>query len=65
MSWFWRAEPSPADPSGDLGGAFASQQAAEAWLTAQFAELSADGVRTVALYEEGRLVYGPMSLDAE
>ncbi len=65
MSWFWRAESAPADVSADLGGGFPSQQSAEAWLTAHFAELSADGVRAVALYEEERLVYGPMSLEAE
>lgn len=65
MSWFWRVEASVTPGAGDLGGAFDSQQAAEAWLTTHFLELSGHGVGAVALYEEERLVYGPMSLDPE
>jgi len=69
MSWFWRAEA----PSAELAGlaetgfadAFVSQAEAEAWLTSSYPALAELGVRTVALYEEQRLVYGPMSLEPE
>ncbi|MFT4295414.1 MAG: hypothetical protein QM582_08375 [Micropruina sp.] len=65
MSWSWRPEPADADPGVDLGGSFASQAEAEAWVTANYPELADAGVRAVSLYEEDRLVYGPMGLDAE
>ncbi|MBK8461388.1 MAG: hypothetical protein WAS07_03430 [Micropruina sp.] len=43
---------------------FASQSEAERWLTVEYAELAEGGVQAVTLYEEDRLVYGPMSLEA-
>lgn len=65
MAWFWRSEPVlDADPAG-LPESFASQADAEAWLGTHFLELADAGVAAVALYEEDRLVYGPMSLEAE
>jgi hypothetical protein len=69
MSWFWRAEVPGSEPPGlaetGFADAFASQAEAEAWLTSSYPELAELGVRTVALYEEERLVYGPMSLEPE
>ena len=66
MSWTWRSVPAPSDA--DLPGAgasFGSQTEAEAWLSAHFLDLADAGVAAVSLFEEDRLVYGPMSLDAE
>ena len=68
MAWFWRADgASPSDGQSDLGldDPFASQSEAESWLTNSYADLAQRGVHAVALYEENRLVYGPMSLDAD
>ncbi|MFT4216579.1 MAG: hypothetical protein QM619_05250 [Micropruina sp.] len=68
MSWFWRPEPArDADEHVTLsvGEAFGSQSEAEAWLGLNFTDLADAGVRAVSLYEEDRLVYGPMSLEAE
>ncbi len=68
MSWFWRSEPvldaAAADELG-LTEPFGSQADAEAWVGVHYPELAEAGVRAVALYEEDRLVYGPMSLAAE
>ncbi|NHB84021.1 DUF3043 domain-containing protein [Tessaracoccus sp. HDW20] len=41
---------------------FESQEAAEEWLGLFFDELLEQGVTEVGLYEEDRLVYGPMAL---
>jgi hypothetical protein len=69
MSWFWRAEAAGAELPGlaetGFADAFGSQSEAEAWLTSNYPELAELGVRTVALYEEQRIVYGPMSLEPE
>ena len=68
MAWFWRPEGAvPLEGGDDLGlrEPFESQSAAEAWLTATYADLADLGVAAVSLYEEDRLVYGPMSLDVE
>lgn len=67
MSFSWRVEPALGDPEVDelgTGGPFADQQAAEVWLVSNYLELDALGVRKVSLYEEDRLVYGPMSLES-
>lgn len=42
---------------------FTSQAAAEEWLTLFFEDLLEQGVTEVSLYEEDRLIYGPMSLN--
>lgn len=47
----------------DLAKTFGDQGAAEEWLTLFFDELLEHGVTEVSLYEEDRLVYGPMSLN--
>ena len=57
----WVAE--PAVPEADLPQRWSDQAAAEAWLTAGYLDLLDAGVTAVSLYEEDRLVYGPMSLE--
>ncbi len=42
---------------------FDEQAQAEDWLSAFFGDLQEGGVGDVSLYEEDRLVYGPMSLE--
>ncbi|GAA2181850.1 hypothetical protein GCM10009785_18620 [Brooklawnia cerclae] len=46
-----------------IGMRFDDQAAAEEWLGAFYADLQDLGVSQVSLFEEDRLVYGPMSLD--
>ena len=68
MTWSWRyvkSDGSNADPGGALseaGGSFPSQSDAESWVGEVWRDLAAAGVDAVVLYEEERLVYGPMSL---
>ena len=42
---------------------FASQADAETWLGTIWRELAAGGVSSASLFEDDRLVYGPMSLE--
>ncbi|GAA1387936.1 hypothetical protein [Luteococcus peritonei] len=72
MGYLWTAELSPAGEAteDDLAGAgigrrFEDQAMAEAWLAEYYQELADLGVAQVSLFEEDRLVYGPMSLEAE
>lgn len=44
-------------------GGFASQADAETWLGTVWRDLAADGVSAASLFEDDRLVYGPMSLE--
>ena len=53
----------PFVPDADLGRAWPDQADAEAWLTGAYPDLLDVGVTAVSLYEEDRLVYGPMSLE--
>lgn len=64
MSWRWAPDRAP---SGDvlLDRRFASQGEAESWLGEFYPDLVEAGVSAVTLYEEDRLVYGPMRLDTE
>ncbi len=64
MSWRWAPDRAP---SGDvvLDRGFASQGEAESWLGEYYPDLVEAGVSAVTLFEEDRLVYGPMRLDAE
>jgi hypothetical protein len=68
VSWSWRfqnAAGGPADP-GDLATAeFSAQGDAESWLGEYWRELAVAGVEQVVLFEDGRKVYGPMSLKAQ
>lgn len=56
----WVATPQAA---ADLSPAWEDQAEAESWLTDAYPELLEAGVTAVSLYEEDRLVYGPMSLE--
>ena len=48
------------DPAADLS--FPSQSDAETWLGESWQDLLGHGVEQVHLLEDGRVVYGPMSL---
>jgi hypothetical protein len=68
MTWSWkylRADGSAADPGEQLADAgldFPSQSDAETWVGETWQALRDSGVDAVVLYENDRLVYGPMSL---
>ncbi len=67
MSWSWRFETASGatvDP-GEVGGSeFSAQGDAESWLGESWRDLAEHGVGQVFLLEDGREVYGPMSLAA-
>jgi hypothetical protein len=64
--WWWRLENAAGEEvrvEGDLGAErFSNQSDAESWVGEVFAELAAEGVDAVTLFELDRRVYGPMSL---
>ena len=68
MTWSWRylkSDGSNEDPGSELavaGSSFPSQSDAESWVGEVWRTLADEGVDAVVLYEEERLVYGPMSL---
>jgi hypothetical protein len=68
MSWRWvpvsGAYTTSALEAAGLAHTFDDQSAAEEWLGLFFDDLLREGVAEVSLYEEDRLVYGPMSLEA-
>lgn len=67
MSWHWTTTPElPGDEAGELGldQTFDAQGDAESWLGEFYPDLAEAGVTAVSLYEEDRLVYGPMDLSA-
>ena len=66
MAYRWEPSPGPFTPA-ELGSAglapvFESQAAAEEWLGLFYEDLREMGVSEVSLFEEDRLVYGPMPL---
>ncbi len=61
MAWSWRT-PDDTDLAGIGGSGFPTRADAEAWLTETYQQLRAAGLVEVALYDEGRLVYGPVPL---
>ena len=67
--WHWRSERSGVRSVGGprpLGTErFPSQGEAESWLGETYPDLLAAGTRAVSLYDGDRLVYGPMSLEAD
>ncbi|GGD31596.1 hypothetical protein [Nocardioides daphniae] len=67
-AWYWTlndASGAPVQVSADFADrTFADQAEAEAWVGEFFADLAAEGVDSVTLFEGGREVYGPMSLHA-
>ncbi|HEX8508855.1 MAG TPA: hypothetical protein VF635_05070 [Propionibacteriaceae bacterium] len=64
MAWRWVPDRTPSDASG-LDRLFATQGEAESWLGEFYPDLVDVGVGAVTLYEEDRLVYGPMGLHPE
>lgn len=71
MSYLWTAELAPGAEAADddlagagVGKRFEDQAQAEAWLAEYYDDLADLGVASVSLFEEDRLVYGPMSLEA-
>ena len=71
MTWSWRflkADGSAIDPGDELssaGDSFPAQSDAESWVGETWRELADAGVDAVVLYEDERLVYGPMSLSED
>jgi hypothetical protein len=64
MSWTWRYEDSNGTPLTGVGSveSFPTQGDAETWVGETWRELLDQGVEQVSLLEDGREVYGPMSL---
>ena len=67
--WHWRSERTGGRSTGSSRPVgterFPSQGEAETWLGEEYPDLLDAGVRAVSLYEGDRLVYGPMSLEAQ
>ncbi len=69
MGWTWRMERAdgsvvaPQRAQQPESG-FPTQAEAETWVGELWRDLLADGIDAVTLFEEGRRVYGPMSLHA-
>ncbi len=66
MGWTWQLATQPGvDPAsveGQPAGGFPSQSEAESWVGEVWRDLLDAGVDSVTLFEDGRRVYGPMSL---
>ncbi|MFZ2624416.1 MAG: hypothetical protein WAX29_04140 [Propionibacterium sp.] len=69
MSFTWTGKPAPDSDLGadelealGLGREFGDRTGAEEWLTENFPDLADAGVESVSLFDDGTLVYGPMSL---
>lgn len=56
MTWHWQYS------TGECSTTFPSQAEAETWLGEVWRDLLEAGVNDVSLFEQGRVVYGPMSL---
>jgi hypothetical protein len=69
MAWTWRYEDSDGGEVSPEGApsaeAFPSQSDAESWIGETWRELLDAGVAQVTLFEDGREIYGPMSLSPE
>jgi hypothetical protein len=68
MPWTWRFERlDGTTPQGrpERSQEFPTQSDAETWVGEAWRDLLDDGVDQVALLEDDRLVYGPMSLHPE
>ncbi len=69
MGWTWRLErrdgaPAQSEMTEQPESGFPSQAEAETWVGEVWRDLLAEGVDAVTLFEDGRRVYGPMSLHA-
>jgi hypothetical protein len=68
MAWTWRYEDSGGSPvetaEAPAGEPFPTQSDAETWLGENWRELLSAGVHQVTLLDNGREVYGPMSLES-
>jgi hypothetical protein len=63
MTWTWRLETGDGTPVPALEAPeFPSQSDAESWLGEVWRDLVAEGAAAATLLEDGRVVYGPMSL---
>lgn len=64
MAWTWRCEDGAGQTvdGSEPGASFPSRADAESWLGEVWRDLLDDGVDAVRLYDDGREVYGPMSL---
>jgi len=66
MAWVWRYENAAGetvDPDGaPTADTFPTQADAETWIGESWRELLEVGVDAVTLLEDGREIYGPMSL---
>lgn len=67
MSWTWRIDKTDGSevPLGFDVPDFSAQGDAESWLGEVWRELAEAGAEQATLVEDGRVVYGPMSLLAE
>lgn len=67
MSWYWQPDGSSVSTSAAAGlgldQRFPTQGDAESWLGEFYPDLQQAGIHAVSLYEETRLVYGPMQLE--
>ncbi|MDO5735206.1 MAG: hypothetical protein Q4P15_01880 [Propionibacteriaceae bacterium] len=67
MSYWWKpgsgAHSTDSMEAAGLMPRFEGQEQAEEWLSLFFNDLQEHGVGDVSLFEEDRLVYGPMSLE--
>ena len=67
MVWTWRYETSDgavleASEAREASPQFPTQADAETWVGEVWRDLLAEGIDAVSLFEDGRPVYGPMSL---
>lgn len=66
MSWTWQYQSVQGVPIAESAvqptDGFPTQADAETWVGEVWRDLLADGIDAVSLFEDGRLVYGPMSL---
>lgn len=63
MAWTWQLEKADGTVvEATSPGGFPNRGDAESWIGEAFGELLDEGVDQVRLFEDGREVYGPMSL---
>jgi len=65
LDWHWRPDGRVPAGAPSTEQRFPSQGEAESWLGEIYPDLITAGIRAVSLYEGDRLVYGPMSLEAD